>query len=349
MRSPGYVAGPGPKSVRSSGEPALTGSQPVAPLVHDYFVQDGGAEAVALELASDCFRMLPFTRPTSSVLASGAGSIPVESAVGPPARAAAIALVPAPAAGLHRQLQPAGDSGLAARPEQLLHVRRAVRARRPAVHVAYVHTPLRFAWDVDNYLTRSSFPRVARAGLRVGSSLLRRWDRWAGRRPDVLVANSLNVQRRIRSAWGRDSSVIYPPVNVADTRLSTTDDGFYLVATRLLAYKRVDLAVQACARLGRDLIVVGDGPERGRLEPLAGPRTRFEGHVDRRRLEELVESCHALITPGIEDFGIMTVEAMAVGKPVVAFGAGGTLETVIDGRTGILFEFSLGGRFGCRD
>jgi glycosyltransferase involved in cell wall biosynthesis len=172
----------------------------------------------------------------------------------------------------------------------------------------------------------------------MGAPLLRRWDRWAGRRADVLVANSVNVQRKIRSFWGRDSSVIYPPVDVARSQTSTADDGYYLVATRLLAYKRVELAIEACARLGRDLVVVGDGPERARLEGMAGARTRFEGHVDKTRLEQLLASCHAVITPGIEDFGMMAVEAMAVGKPVVALAAGGALETVVNGRTGILFE-----------
>jgi glycosyltransferase involved in cell wall biosynthesis len=203
--------------------------------------------------------------------------------------------------------------------------------------VAYIHTPLRFAWDVDGYLARSSFSGAARAGLRLAAPALRRWDRWAGRRADVVVANSLNIQRRIEAAWGRESEIVYPPVNVAGARLATSDEGYYLVASRLLAYKRVDLAVQACARLGRELVVVGDGPERARLQRMAGPRTRFEGHVPRERLEHLLDACHAVITPGIEDFGMTSVEAMAVGKAVIAFGEGGTLETVVDGRTGVLF------------
>jgi glycosyltransferase involved in cell wall biosynthesis len=313
-------------------------SAPPVALVHDYFVQDGGAEAVALELAS-MFPDAP-VHTTYFERARFGGRLDPRR-VRPWALQRAFPpspwfrpLLPAYIANFSRLEIPASRLVLS----NSSTFARAVRARPPAVHVAYVHTPLRFAWDVEGYLSRSSFPWLAKAGLRFGAPFLRRWDRWAGRRPDFLVTNSINVQHRVRSAWGRDSSVIYPPVDVARSSLSAADDGYYLVATRLLAYKRVDLAVQACARMGRDLVVVGDGPERGRLERMAGPRTRFEGHVDRARLEELLASCHALITPGVEDFGIMTVEAMAVGKPVVAFAAGGTLETVIDGRTGYLFD-----------
>jgi glycosyltransferase involved in cell wall biosynthesis len=313
-------------------------SLPPVALVHDYFVQDGGAEAVALELAAMFPEALVHTTYFERERFGGRldpGRVrpwALERVLRPSPWFRP--LLPAYIANFSRLEIPASRLVLS----NSSTFARGVRARPPAVHVAYVHTPLRFAWGLDDYLARSSFPTAARAGLRVGAPFLRRWDRWAGRRPDVLVANSLNIQRRIRSAWGRDSSVIYPPVNVARSRLSTADDGYYLVATRLLAYKRVDLAIEACTRLGRDLVVVGDGPERARLERIAGPRIRFEGHVDKTRLEKILASCHALITPGIEDFGMMAVEAMAIGKPVVAFAAGGTLETVIHGRTGIMFE-----------
>lgn len=307
-------------------------------LVHDYFVQDGGAETVALELAAMFPRALVHT---TWFERARFGSRLDPNRVRPWALERVLRpspwfrpLLPAYIANFSRLEIPATRLVLSSSST----FARGVRARPPAIHVAYVHSPLRFAWDVDGYLDRSSFPTAARMGLRIGAPLLRRWDRWAGRRPDVVVANSVNVQRRIRSAWGRDSSVIHPPVQVTRSRLSTADDGYYLVATRLLAYKRVDLAIAACDRLGRELVIVGNGPERARLERIAGPRTRFEGHVERERLEDLLASCHALITPGIEDFGIMTVEAMAVGKPVIAYASGGALETVIDGRTGILFE-----------
>jgi glycosyltransferase involved in cell wall biosynthesis len=120
--------------------------------------------------------------------------------------------------------------------------------------------------------------------------------------------------------------------------LGATDDGFLLIAARTLAYRRVDLAVEAATRLGRELIVVGEGPEDARLRRLAGPTIRFFGRVDRPRLLDLFGRCHAYLVPGVEDFGIAPVEAMAAGKPVVALNAGGPAETVVDGVTGVHFE-----------
>jgi glycosyltransferase involved in cell wall biosynthesis len=216
----------------------------------------------------------------------------------------------------------------------------AVRTSRTCVHVAYVHTPLRYAWDLDTYLAGSSSGGLARVGARMLRPFLQRWDRAAAQRPDVLVANSETVRARIQKLWGRDSEVIHPPVDVDSFRVSDADDGYLLVAARLLAYRRIDLAVEACTRLGRQLVVVGDGPERRRLEVLAGPSVRFVGRVDRPILVDLLERCHALLVPGVEDFGIVPVEAMAAGKPVIGRREGGVGETVVDGQTGLLVEES---------
>jgi glycosyltransferase involved in cell wall biosynthesis len=169
------------------------------------------------------------------------------------------------------------------------------------------------------------------------STPLRAWDRRTAQRPDLLVANSRTVRDRIARHWGRDAEVLHPPVDVDEFQLSARDEGYLLVAARLLAYRRIDLAVSAATRSGRELVVVGDGPERAALEGLAGPTVRFTGHVPRRRLVELVEGCHAYLVPGEEDFGIAPVEAMAAGKPVIAFARGGATETVLDGLTGVLF------------
>lgn len=310
---------------------------PDVALVHDYFVQNGGAERVAIELA----RMFPdapvhttffqTARFGDRIDPSRVRSWPLSRFE--PTATRFRALLPAYIAYFSRLTVPAKRLVIS----NSSTFARAVRVPRPAIHVAYVQSPLRFAWDVQGYLARSSFPAAARAGLRLAAPGLRRWDRWAGSRADVVVANSLHMRNRIWEVWGRDSAVIHPPVDVASASLSAESEDFYLVTTRLLAYKRVDLAVRACASLDRALVVVGDGPERARLERMAGPRTRFVGHVTQAELEDFQRRCRALIVPGVEDFGIAAVEAMAVGKPVVAFGAGGTLETVVDGRTGVLF------------
>jgi glycosyltransferase involved in cell wall biosynthesis len=197
---------------------------------------------------------------------------------------------------------------------------------------------MRYAWDLESYLAGSSDSQISAAAARLVRPTLQRWDRWAARKPDVLVANSQTVRERIRRLWKRDAEVIFPPVDVAGIPLSTRDDGFLLVAARMLAYRRIDLAVAAATALGRELLVVGEGPERARLGKLAGPSVRFLGHVDRPTLVNLFARCHAYLVPGVEDFGIAPVEAMAAGKPVIAFRAGGATETVVDGRTGIFFE-----------
>jgi glycosyltransferase involved in cell wall biosynthesis len=214
----------------------------------------------------------------------------------------------------------------------------AVRTSPSSCHVSYVYTPLRYAWDLDSYLAGSSWSAPARLGGRAMRPLLRRWDRATASRPDVVVGISEAVRERIQRLWDRDAEVIYPPVDVAAVRIGRRNDGFLLVAARMLAYRRLDLAVEACTRLGRELVVVGEGPERKRLERLGGPTVRFVGRVDRPALLDLFDRCHAYVVPGIEDFGIAPVEAMAAGKPVVGFGRGGVRETVIDGITGVLFD-----------
>jgi glycosyltransferase involved in cell wall biosynthesis len=214
----------------------------------------------------------------------------------------------------------------------------AVRTSASATHVSYVYTPLRYAWDLDTYLTGSSWSPVARLGARTIRPALRRWDRGTAGRPDVVVGISEAVRARIQRYWDRDAEVIYPPVDLAEIPISTRDDGFLLVAARMLAYRRLDIAVDACTALDRELVVVGDGPERERLEARAGGKVRFLGRVDRPALVDLFARCHAYLVPGIEDFGIAPVEAMAAGKPVVGFRGGGVAETVLDGETGVLFD-----------
>lgn len=307
-------------------------------LVHDYFVQDGGAERCAVEFAN----LLPGAEIETSFFDARAfrdridpsrvRTWPLQRLFGPTRRfRAALPLYPLWFAtrDLRRHDFVLSSSSAFAK---------AVRTRPNALHVSYVYTPMRFAWDLDHYLEASSYSPGTRLAARVARPLLRRWDVATASRPDVVVAISKTIQERIKRLWGRESEVIYPPVDTDEVQLSGRDDGYLLVAARLLAYRRIDLVVAAASRLGRDLIVVGEGPERRRLESMAGSGTRFLGHVDRMTLLDLFARCHAYVVPGIEDFGIAPVEAMAAGKPVIAFGAGGVTETVVEGVTGAFFR-----------
>jgi glycosyltransferase involved in cell wall biosynthesis len=309
-----------------------------AALVHDFFVTEGGADEVAVELA----RLLPLADVYTSFFdarrfgdrldPSRVRTWPLQRVFGPTTRFRS--LLP---------LYPAwfGSLDLGAYDvvvSSSIAFSHSVRTRPDALHVSYVYTPMRYAWSLDAYLENSSLSLAARLGARTLRPALRRWDRATARRPDVIVAISSTVQERIRRCWGRDSEVLYPPVDVGAIDPAGRDDGYYLVAARMLAYRRLDDAVEACTQLGRELVVVGEGPERTRLEALAGPTVRFLGRVDRPTLLDLFRHCHAYLVPGEEDFGIAPVEAMAAGKPVVGLRAGGVAETVIDGSTGVLYD-----------
>lgn len=309
-----------------------------AAIVHDFFVESGGAERCAIELAG----LLPQASVyTSFFNAQRFGSIidPERVRTWPldrlgrvitdfrifyPIYAAYFAMLQVPASRLVLSSSVAFS--------------KAVRVPAGATHISYVYTPMRYAWDIDNYLAGSSYARVAQIGGRVMAPVMRAWDRRTAHRPNVVVAISHAVRERIERAWHREvDNVIYPPVDIDEIPLGNTDEGFYLVAARLLAYRRIDLAIRACGRLGVPLVVVGDGPERQRLEAIAGPSVQFRGHVERSVLLDLFARCHAYILPGAEDFGIAPVEAMAAGKPVVAFAAAGALETIRPGITGLFF------------
>ena len=198
------------------------------------------------------------------------------------------------------------------------------------LHVSYVHTPVRYAWDqMHAYLERSALVRRGLGPLiRWQLHVLRQWDQLSAQRVDHLIANSRFTARRIRRYWGRAAEVIHPPVAVERFRWEEPRDDFYLCLCRLVPYKRVDLVVQAFNRLGLPLLVVGDGPERSRLQQLAGPTVTLLGRQSRQQVEGLLSSCRAFVFAGLEDFGIAPVEAMAAGAPVIGFGRGGLLDTV---------------------
>jgi glycosyltransferase involved in cell wall biosynthesis len=311
--------------------------RPVA-LVHDFFIQDGGAERCAIELAN----LLPAATIHTSFFdarvfggridPSRVRTWPLQRLIGPTQHFRS--LLPAYPVWFTLHKVPASRLVVSSS----VAFSKAVRTNPGALHISYVYTPTRYAWDLDTYLAGSSGGVLAQFGARLVRPALQRWDRVTARRPDVLVAISETVRERISRLWSRESEVIYPPVDVDEIPLSGSDNGYLLVASRMLAYRRLDLIVGAARSLGRQLVVVGDGPEKRRLEAIAGPETTFEGFVSRSRLVDLMSGCSAYVVPGLEDFGIAPVEAMAAGKPVVAFRGGGVMETVVEGSTGVFFD-----------
>lgn len=207
-----------------------------------------------------------------------------------------------------------------------------------AVHVCYCLTPTRYVWGFDDYAAREGLNPAARAAIQPLRRWLERWDRAAADRVHHFAAISTEVQKRIKRFYGRDSVVIYPPVDTLRFRNDRPPGDYYLSFGRLIPYKRVDLAVKAMTRLGRPLRVGGDGRDRPRLERLAGTSIQFLGRVPDPDLPDVVAGCRAFVFPGLEDFGITPVQAMAAGRPVIAFAGGGARDTVIDGVTGVLFH-----------
>lgn len=205
-----------------------------------------------------------------------------------------------------------------------------------AVNICYCYTPCRYLWDLYHEYMRD---RRARPLIAPVAHWMRVWDRLAADRVDHFIAISHEVASRIQRHYRRESEVIYPPVDV--DRIvpnGRVPEDFYLMVTRLVGYKRVDLAIEAANQLGCRLVVVGNGPERRRLERQAGPTVEFLGWQSDDEIAGLYARCRALLFPGLEDFGITPVEAQAAGRPVIAYGRGGATETVVDGATGILFE-----------
>jgi glycosyltransferase involved in cell wall biosynthesis len=205
-----------------------------------------------------------------------------------------------------------------------------------AVNLCYCYSPPRYLWDLYEEHVKG---RAFRPLLALVARRLRAQDSRAARRVDRFIAISQEVAGRIRRNYGRDSQVIYPPVDVE----RVVPDGknpedFYLVVSRLVPYKRIDLAIAAANKLRIRLVVVGEGPERRRLERLAGPTVEFLGRLGDAEIAELYARCRAFLFPGYEDFGIAPVEAQAAGRPVIAYGSGGATETVLNGETGLFFD-----------
>jgi glycosyltransferase involved in cell wall biosynthesis len=215
---------------------------------------------------------------------------------------------------------------------------KGVLTRPDAIHVCYCHSPMRYLWD-QYQLYRSSAGLLAKIMMPVLSPFLRAWDVISANRVDHFLANSRFVAKRIQKTYRREAEVIFPPVKLEeyDVELHPTLD-YYFFISQLETYKRADLVIEAANRLGRRLIVVGGGSEDERLRRLAGPSVTFLGRQTTEEIAKLYKNCRALLFAGTEDFGIIFLEAMASGRPVIAYAAGGALDAVIDGQTGVFFH-----------
>ncbi len=216
---------------------------------------------------------------------------------------------------------------------------KGVRRDRNAVHVCYCHTPMRWVWRADDYFAKEKVGLLKKIFLNLALRPLRWWEVRAAKRPDLYIANSQVVQQRLRDAFGIDSVVIPPPIETSRFHLDpSAPDDYFLVLSRLVPYKRIDLAVRAATELALPLKVIGSGPDLDRLKSLAGPTVQFLGRQSDAEVNQLVSRCQALLFPGEEDFGMAPLEINSAGRPVIAFHGGGATETIVEGLNGLFFH-----------
>jgi glycosyltransferase involved in cell wall biosynthesis len=206
-----------------------------------------------------------------------------------------------------------------------------------SLHICYCLAPTRYVWQLDHYMAREGLGSVAGMGLRPLIAAMKRWDYAAAQRVSHFIAISTEIRERIKTFYHRDAEIIFPPVDTSRFEPSTEVDDYFLIVSRLIPYKRIDLAIEAANRLGVPLKIGGRGRDMARLQALAGPTIEFLGYVPDEQLPDLMARCRAFLFPGLEDFGITPVQAQAAGRPVIAYRGGGALDTVIPGETGILF------------
>lgn len=310
-------------------------------LVHDYLTQFGGAERVLLAL----MELFP-NAPVFTLVHDAAGVDTIDRR-----RLRTSWLQALPLARRHHRyfplLMPLAAEQLDLRGFDVVlsashSFGKGVITGPDTLHIVYCFTPTRYVWDDSHRYVREFsrspfFRRLAPLGL----SYIRRWDYFAAQRPDIYLTLSAYVARRIEKYYGRSAQVIPPPVEVDRFAARYDPDGtgdYYLIVSRLVPYKRVDLAIEACEKLGRRLKIAGSGPEEAELRSKAGTSTEFLGFVSDAELPALYGGAKALLFPQEEDFGITPLEAAASGKPTVAYRAGGALETIIENKTGIFFD-----------
>ncbi|PJI08934.1 MULTISPECIES: glycosyltransferase family 4 protein [Clostridium] len=207
------------------------------------------------------------------------------------------------------------------------------------MHVCYCHTPMRYAWEYYyEYANEWGLNKLKGRLLKYVMNYIRMWDKVSADRVDYFIANSENVAKRIWKHYRRESVVIHPPVRCNLFNISDIDEDYFLIVSRLVPYKKIDLAVQAFNELGLPLVVIGGGKDLERLKTMAKDNIKFLGRQPDEVIKDYYSKCRAFIFPGEEDFGITPLEAQASGRPVIAYGKGGALETVVDGVTGVFFE-----------
>ncbi len=212
------------------------------------------------------------------------------------------------------------------------------KKKKGQLHICYCHTPMRYIWDMyDDYM--SEMPLYKKAPFAAAAKLLRKWDVENSKNVDFFMANSQFVAERIKRIYSRDAKVIYPPVDIDRFVVEDKKDDYYLFVGRLInAYKKVDLVVEAFNKIGKKLIIVGDGDDAEYLKSIAGDNIVFKGWMNSKDVADIMKKAKALIMPSTEDFGIVSVEAQACGTPVIAYNDGGAKETVVNEKTGILFD-----------
>lgn len=222
---------------------------------------------------------------------------------------------------------------------------KGVKTGPNTTHICYCHSPTHYYWiRSEEYMKNPGFPRglnwLARAGLKTLIGPLKRWDRRAANKPDLMIANSTHTQAMIKKFYGRDSVVVFPPVEVGRFKLTKKPESRhgFVIAGRQVPYKRIDLAVEACTELNVPLVVIGNGPEHKRLEKIAGRNVTFLTSVNDHDIVKHFQSALGYIMPNMDDFGIVAVEAMAAGTPVIAYQKGGSLDYLIPGKTGLFFD-----------
>ena len=217
---------------------------------------------------------------------------------------------------------------------------KGVITRPETMHICYCHTPMRWCWNYDEYVEREQLGKIARSILPFFITGLRTWDQSSSMRVDHFIANSPVVAERIRKYYRRDAVVIPPPVDASRFSFDPTaqPEDYFLIVSRLIPYKRIDLAIAACNKLQLPLVIIGGGRDLERLKKMAGPTIRFLGRLSDEEVHYYYAHCRAFLFPGEEDFGITPLEAQASGRPVIAYSAGGALASVIDGVTGVFFK-----------